>query len=197
MANKVRYGLKNVHVASVTISGTPETVTFGTPVAWPGAVSMSMEKTGDISEFYADDIVFWTGGGTSGFDCELESALVPEWFMKDYLGMTEDDNGNIFETASDNGAYFAFLFEFTGDVKGIRHCLYYCKASAPTEEGSTKGESAEPQTTTVSFKATPCPVPITVDGVQKNVIKNRSGESSTNYANWFSTVALPTVSASS
>lgn len=199
MANKVRYGLKNVHIASVTLAvdtqGTP-TVTFGTPKAWEGAVNMSMEPTGEQSDFYADDTVYFSGLGASGYDCELESALVPEWFYTDYLGMIEDDNGNIVETGSDESKYFAFLFEFTGDAKAIRHCLYYCKASAvPTEEGSTKSETAEPQTTTLSFKASPLPVPVTVDGETKNVTKKRSTESSTDYSTWYTTVTLPTFTA--
>lgn len=198
MANKVRYGLKNVHIASVTISydtsGTPS-VTFGAPKAWPGAVNMSMEPTGEQTDFYADDTVYFSGMGASGYDCELETALVPDWFYTDYLGQLEDDAKNIVETGSDESKYFAFLFEFTGDAKAVRHCLYYCKASAvPTEEGETKGETAEPQTTSVEFKASPIPVPITVDGVEKNVTKKRSTEASTDYATWYTTVTLPTFS---
>ena len=194
MANKVRTGLKNVHVASVTVSG--GSVTFGTPKEWPGAVSMSYAPTGELTEFYADDIVYWTGGGSSGYDCSLETALIPDWFYTDYLGMVVDDNGNLLETSNDNGANFAFLFEFTGDENAIRHAFYYCKASKPTEEGETKGETEEPKTTTVEFKASPCPVTVTIDGVAKNPIKVKSTPNTSNYATWYSTLSLPTVSGS-
>lgn len=193
MANKVRYGLKNVHVASVTIaeSGGVTTATFGTPVSWPGAVNMSMEPTGDSSDFYADDTLYFTGKASAGYDCSLETALVPDWFFTDYLGQKTDDANNIVETGSDEGSYFAFLFEFTGDEKAIRHCLYYCKATGLTEEGETKGESAEPATTTVEFKASAIPVAVTVDGVDVNPIKKRSTPTSTDYGTWYTTVALP------
>lgn len=194
MANKVRYGLKNVHVASVTIaeSGGTTTATFGTPQSWPGAVNMSMEPTGDSSDFYADDTLYFTGKASAGYDCSLETALVPDWFLTDYLGQKTDDANDIVETGSDEGNYFAFLFEFTGDEKAIRHCLYYCKATGLTEEGETKGESAEPATTTVEFKASAIPVAVTVDGVDVNPIKKRSTPTSTDYGTWYTTVALPT-----
>ena len=194
MANKVRYGLKNVHVASVTIaeSGGTTTATFGTPQSWPGAVNMSMEPTGDSSDFYADDTLYFTGKASAGYDCSLETALVPDWFFTDYLGQKTDDANDIVETGSDEGNYFAFLFEFTGDEKAIRHCLYYCKATGLTEEGETKGESAEPATTTVEFKASAIPVAVTVDGADVNPIKKRSTPTSTDYGTWYTTVALPT-----
>ena len=56
MANKIKYGLKNVYYAKIT-EGTGGTITYGTPVAIPGAVSMSLDAQGEISKFYADNIV--------------------------------------------------------------------------------------------------------------------------------------------
>ena len=58
MPNKVKFGLKNVHYATVTFAS-DGAATFGTPVAIPGAVDMSLSKNGDTYEFYADDGVYF------------------------------------------------------------------------------------------------------------------------------------------
>ena len=54
-ANKVKFGLKNVHYAVVTTNSTGKE-SYGTPVAWPGAVNLSLDAEGDTNSFDADDI---------------------------------------------------------------------------------------------------------------------------------------------
>ena len=82
MANKVQYGLKNVHYATVTV-GT-NTVTYGSPVAWPGAVSLSLSAEGDTNDFYADNIKYFNerfGANMFGdaVDCKK--------FLEDYFNI--------------------------------------------------------------------------------------------------------------
>lgn len=183
MANKVRYGLKNVHVCSVTV-GTQST-TFGTPTAMAGAVKMSIEAQGDTSTFYADDVPYFVDTVNNGYTGELEIAELSDDFIKAYLGAHEDDAHNIVEKSSDKGAPFALLFEFDGDDKSTRHIFYYCKASRPKIESNTVSETKEPSTTTLEFTAIPVP--------NTEIIKAKTTPTSTNYTTWFTSApVLPT-----
>lgn len=184
MANKIFYGLKNVHIAKIT-QATNGTITFGTPRSMPGAVNMSLEAAGDTSDFYADDTKYWTGTANNGYTGTLEMALIPEWFRTEYLGQTVDTNGNITERSTDKQAPFCMLFEFDGDEKARKHALYYSKATRPKLESETVGASIEPKTESMEFSAIPLP-----DG--SGVIKSESGSASTNYTTWYSSVSVPT-----
>ena len=186
-ANKVRYGLKNIYIAPVTV-GTGNAVTFGTPVALPGAVNVEITPRGETSDFYADDIIFFSGRSQSGYDITAEVALLPDWFKKNYLGMVEDDNGVLVETGANIENYFAFLFEFTGDQKAIRHALYYCKATAPTISGATMGDGGpEPATTEVEITALPRP-----DGKGVQACTAEATDP-TAYNGWYSEVYEPEI----
>ena len=184
MSNKVKFGLKNLYIAPVT-EGEGNAITFGAPVAWPGSVSLTMEPQGDTSAFYADDGKYYVTTSNAGYDVTLETALVPDWFTEQYLGETVDSDGNLVEQTIDTPEKFAALFEFTGDKKAMRHCLFYCQASRPTIEGETKGESAEVKTESISFNAMAIPGP--------NIIKKRSTDATdaTAYNNWYQSVTIP------
>ena len=63
--NKVKFNICNVHYALITVSEEGE-VTFGTPVAMPGAVSLSLEPNGEPSNFYADGYAYYTISNNMG-----------------------------------------------------------------------------------------------------------------------------------
>jgi phi13 family phage major tail protein len=181
MPNKVRYGLKNVHYATVTFAsdGTP---TFGTPVAIPGAVSASLSKQGDTYTFYADDGSYFELGDNASYEGDLVIALIPQSFRVAALGETLDGKGVLFEDSNPTKGHFALLFEFTGDQNAVRHVLYNCTASENTIEGQTKGENIEvqPETLTITAKALPNGGPV----------KAKTGDTTdaTVYAGWYETV---------
>ena len=181
MANKVRYGLKNVHYATVTFAsdGTP---TFGTPVAIPGAVSTNMSKQGDTYIFYADDGSYFELGDNASYDGDLVLAMIPDGFRTAALGETLDAKNVLFENANPEKGHFALLFEFTGDENAIRHVLYNCTASEDTIEGTTKGENIEVQTETLHVTAKPLP--------NGGPVKARTGATTdaTTYSGWYEAV---------
>ena len=155
--NKIKYGLKNVHVAKLT-KGDDGTFTYATPRAIPGAVSLSMDAEGEMTPFHADNIVYFRTVSNNGYTGDLEMALVPDWFREEILQEVKDSKGVLVETANvTDVVYFALLFQFEGDKKAIRHVLYNCTAAENTIEGQTKGENIEvqPETLTITAKALP------------------------------------------
>lgn len=189
MANKIKYGLKNVYYAVATIAANGS-ATYAAPVAIPGAVSLSMEAQGETSPFYADNIVYYVGVANNGYQGDLEIARVPDAFKTDVLGYVEAANKVLAEDAGAPTVNFALLFQFEGDEKATRHVLYNCTASRPAVSGATKEETIEPQTDTLSLTATSIFVP----ALDKDIVKGETGAeaSSTVYNDWFTAVTLPT-----
>ena len=124
--NKVKFNLKNAHYALLTVSEEGEE-SYGTPVALPGSVSLSLDANGEPENFYADGVAYYVINNNMGYDGDLELALIPESFRTDV----------------------------DGDKRHIRHVLYNCSASRPGIEGKTNEESREVQTETLTIKATP------------------------------------------
>lgn len=189
MANKVKYGLKNVYYAVATMDAATNTATYSTPVAWPGAVSLSLDAEGNTTKFRADNIDYWVGQSNNGYSGDFESALIPDSFRKDILGdiVPEDNEGIMIEDAGAKTKYFALLFQFEGDESATRHVMYKCSATRPSVAGQTTEEEIEPQTETLEITA----VSIHNAALDKDIVKARCASSDDAYSTWFSAVYQP------
>lgn len=190
MANKIKYGIKNVYYAVATLAAN-NSATYGTPVALPGAVSLTLDPEGDNNIFYADNIAYYTTYANNGYSGSLELALIPDAFRKDVLGEIEDSKDVLVEEQGAPSVHFALMFQFEGDEKATRHVMYNCVASRPTTNGSTKEASIEPQTETINLTATS----IYNASLDKDIVKARTSDSTdtTTYTGWFTAVYAPTV----
>lgn len=190
MANKIKYGIKNVYYAVATIASNGS-ATYGTPEPLAGAVSLSMDAQGDQNTFYADNIAYFVSVANNGYQGDLELAIIPDKFRKDVLKEYETNNGKVLlEEADASPEHFALLFQFEGDANATRYCMYNCIASRPSAASQTKAESIEPQTETITITATS----IYNASLDKDIVRAKTGESTTTtvYNGWFSNVYVAT-----
>ncbi len=189
MANKIKYGIKNVYYAVATLAA-DNSATFGTPVALLGAVSLTLDPEGDSNIFYADNAAYYTSYANNGYSGSLELALIPDAFRKDVLGEIEDSKDVLVEEQGAPSIHFALMFQFEGDEKATRHVVYNCVASRPSTNGNTKEASIEPQTETINLTATSVYNP----SLDKDIVKARTSGSTdtTTYTGWFTQVYTPT-----
>lgn len=184
--NKVLFGLEKVHYAIYN----EDADTYQTPVAWPGAVSLSLDAEGDTTKNYADDGVYFVTVSNNGYSGDYESAMVPESFLTDVMGFTKQTNGAIVEYSNQQPKSFALLFQFKGDVSERRHVLYNCKMTRTSISSETTQDSIEMKTVSAKIDASPR----TADGAVK---AHCDDSSATCYANWFTAVVKPAAAGTS
>lgn len=178
--DKVQFNLHNVHYAVLTEDGS--TASWSTPVAVPGAVSLSLSAEGETSKFYADGIAYYVAIANNGYSGDLEMARFPEQMLQDVWGFELDSAAKVLvEKASTNAKSFALLFEVDGDASGNRYVLYKCAATRPNVGGSTTEDTKTPATQTVTVTASPL-----ADGRIKASTTSQTTEAVKN--GWFSSV---------
>ena len=181
--NKVTFGLKNVHYANYEIL--ESTIVFDKPKPIPGAVEMTNEPRGDMVEFYADDILYYSAPNNQGYEGSLNIANIPEDFAVDCLGEVLDEtDGVLTEYADAKPKPFALLFEFDGDVKATRHVMYNCTANRPNVNSTTKTDSVEPNANEISYIASP------IQMNKRPIVKTKSTDKTMDgiYNGWYDNV---------
>jgi phi13 family phage major tail protein len=153
MANKVKFGLKNVYYAVVTESN--GVVSYGTPKSIPGAVTLTQNATGEAVTFYADDSEYYSKDTNNGYDGNLEVALIPDQFKIDVFGETLDANGVLVENKDAVVKRIALMFEFDGDANKTRYVNYNVKVSRPSIESGTHTNTKEVKTDSMAIEVRP------------------------------------------
>lgn len=164
------------------------TTGWGAPVPVPGAVKWTPKAEGKESVFYADNGAYFTTESNLGYTGDLEVALIPDAVLAQMLGWEVDANGGLVEVADGARKEFALLGQYEGDSKGRRFVYYSCKASRPTKENRTKGETVEPDTEKLSLKV--LPMEIGGSNLVKYVLELSDSNASV-YNAWFAAVQTP------
>ena len=185
MANKVKYGLSNCYYAVLDESQG----TYGTPVAMPGGVNLSLDQEGETNNFRADNMDYYVSISNNGYSGDLELALITDSFLTDVMGEVVAQNGLQYEIGDAKPAAFALLFQFEGDEHATRHVLYNCKATRPTLASQTTDTSIEPVTETISLTA--IAKEFTIGASTVKVVKAKCKPTDTAYATFFTAVQTP------
>lgn len=188
MPNKVTFGIKNVHYATFTV-GTDGAITYNTPVAFPGAVSIGLDPLGESTEFYADNMLYWAGAENSGYQGPFECAHVPDGFRQNILGDTISANGLLVENVDAIPQNFALLFEMDGDVSKRRVVLYNCSVERPAIATETHTNTKTPNVPSMQITASPRP-----DGIVRAFTTDSTPAAT--YNAWYATVQTPTTASS-
>ena len=183
MANKVEFGISNLYVGTYTVA-TDGTVTMGSPYHQAGAVSFSPDENSDKTDFYADNVIYWSGYSGGTFEGDLEVAKFDDTFKKNFLGYIEKGDGGlaVVKNATKPNVWIAFQVE--GDAESRRCIMYNCALGGINREHSTIEESKEPATETIA---------VTVAGDNATGISMVSyNQTATGYSTLFTNPPAPT-----
>lgn len=154
MANKVEFGISNLHIGTWTVAN-DGTVTLGTPYHQAGAVGFTPDSgEGDVNEFYADDIVYWSEYADGSISGDIEVAMFDDAFKTQFLGYATLTDGGLAKIKGATKPNVYVAFEVQGDDAARRIIYYNCRLGNITREYHTIEETKEPVTETLSITVT-------------------------------------------
>lgn len=183
-SNKVRFGLSNLYFGTYTV-GTTGTVTLGSPVAVPGAVSLNLDPETEETTFYADNTKYYVSNADNGFTGEVEVAQFSDTFKTTFMNYITLSDGGIAQIKGDDNKTCYIMFQSEGDAQKRRGILYNVTLGQITRNYSTTEGSNEPVTATLN---------ITVVGDNGTGITRTSyTEDASGYSTLFTTPPVPTL----
>lgn len=147
MANKVTFGLSNVHVGTWTEEN--GAVTLGTPMHIPGAVSWSPSQDSNQYTFYADNTAYWSDYTDGSIEGDLEMALFPDEFKTQFLGYQALTDGGLAQVKNAVKPHIYLCGEVEGDQEKRRFIFFNGTCGVINREHNTIEENKEVQTESI------------------------------------------------
>lgn len=141
-------GLKKVHVATLT---TEATNTYAPPIQLSPAVSANVTPNFESTNLYGDDRVIYVEEALGDIEVEIALTDLTDEHYALLMGVTANADGVIEDSVNDQAPYVALGFEMPKPNGGVALRWYYKgKFQKPSEEVTTKGETTEFQTPTIT-----------------------------------------------
>lgn len=184
MANKVEFGISQLHVGTYTVDD-QGVVTLGTPYHQAGVVSFSPDEDSEKNDFHADNIKYWSGFSGGTFEGDLTVAMFDDAFKTQFLGYATLTNGGLatVKNAIKPNVYIAF--EVEGDAEARRVIFYNCALGGINREYSTIEDTKEPVTESISVSV----IGDNASGVTKATLK----PGDTGYSTLFTAPTAPAI----
>ena len=184
--NKVRFGLSNVAVGTFTDNN--GTVTLGTPVKIPGAVSLNLDPDVAESIFWADNLKYFVKHQANGYEGDLVMAKFPDTFKTSFMNYVALTGGGIGESKKLKNKPVYIIFQVEGDIQDRRTILYNVELGAITEEHGTTEEEIEPATESLDINV--------IGDNTTGLIKSSFETGDTPYSTIYTTPPVPALPAS-
>lgn len=179
--NKVQFGLRNVHYSVISYSNAG-VISYGTPKAIPGAVTLTLDASSEVTPFYADNVTFYQSISNNGYSGDLEMARFPDEMLEDIWGLTLGSTSKVLtENANTEPKEFALLYQISGDADEQYYVLYRCTGTRPAIGSTTTTNTKEPQTQTSTISA----LPVAAGNVMARTTKDTPAATKTA---WFNSV---------
>lgn len=143
-------GLKNFYYAKM-IDDAEAGTTYDAPKRMGDAISLSETPTTNTATLYAENGPAETASANGPTTAEIGVKDLSPQVLADLLGQTVNADGVLIQSREDRAPYVAVGFQMTGESENDAFVwLYKGKFSRPTTSGTTKGESVEFSTPTIT-----------------------------------------------
>lgn len=149
----VQFGIRNVHIAKIL--STSGTTTYDIIKSFPGAVSLTLDLSGGVTPYYADDRVYYQATSNQGYTGTLEVARIHDWFAEEIMNNIMDSDNVLVENADIQPSSFALLCETQTDTDPIKYVFYNVLAERASIGLTTKTDTAEPTNSTINITCSP------------------------------------------
>lgn len=207
---KVKFGLSNIHLFPLTETTDPDTgavtTTYGTGVAFPGAVNLELSVESDEPDaFYADNGIYYQPAALSkGYSGNLTVAKLLDNIKTAFLNFVKDQDGAVIEVNGNEKKYFAMTCENESDDQPIKKVFYKCSFGVPDVSMNTIEDQKTPETDSVPLTIIPTAEKFTYEDANGNNVTtsvvsgtiDKTGDA-TVYNQWHNAPHMPNFEAGS